>query len=254
MMIFIENEPVNAKAYIDLISKKLGIPVEIYDSADNAIYDMTSDLFDSRIYYIINDGSVLKKPSIISYFNSSNEYVIIGFDELKVSDDFMRNYAQYTYTFEKADTQTLLSYIRKKYRNIKADDRALISLIEHSDHRLSQINNELDKVELLSEDEQTSYFLLPNQYPDIRTIDNMSVMLMIINKNIRFVDHIDSLINSAVQSLLAIYTMARKNFVKTNDKYYAKLMILCFKAHSSIIDGTISSENAIKKFVIDLIR
>ena len=104
----------------------------------------------------------------------------------------------------------------------------------------------------MSMDEQFSYFILPNQFPDIRPVDPMSVYLMIINKDSQFIHKLDILINNAVQSLLAIYTMARKRFVTTNDKYYAKLMILCFKAHSSIVDGTVSSENAIKKFTIDL--
>ena len=249
-MVFIENEPINARAYIDLISKKINKPVVIYDSIDNVIYDITTGLIDDRLYYILNDEQIFKNQTYIASLNSFDENIIIGFDGIKISDNFLRDNAQFIYTFDKGDTDILLKYIRKRY-TVFANDTELKDLIACSDNKLSQINNELDKVALLSEEEQKEYFK-NKKYPDIRQIDNMSVMLMVLNKNKEFFKHIDILINNAVQSLLAIYTMARKKFVSTNDKYYAKLMILCFKAHSSIMDGTMTSENAMKKFVGDL--
>ena len=251
LMIFIENEPVNARAYVNLIGKKLNLPVEIYDSADNALYDMDGGLFSDRIYYILNDENVLKKSQYISFLNTKDNFVIIGFDGIKVSDTFVKDNAQFLYTFDRGDTNTLLSYIKRKYPSINATNADLTRLVEYSDHRLSTINNELDKITLLSANEQKLYFST-NQVPDIRTIDNMSVMLMILNRNIEFVKHIQLLISNSVQSMLAIYTMARKRFASSNDNYYAKLMILCYKTHSSIIDGTMSGENAVKKFVADL--
>lgn len=253
-MVFIENEPINARAYIDLISKKINKPVVIYDSIDNVIYDITTGLVDDKLYYILNDEQIFKNQTYIANLNSFDENIIIGFDGIKISDNFLRDNAQFIYTFDKGDIDTLLKYIRKKYNtfaNLSTDDE-LKDLIACSDNKLSQINNELDKVALLSEKEQKEYFK-NKEYPDIRQIDNMSVMLMVLNKNKEFLKHVDVLINNAVQSLLAIYTMARKKFVSTNDKYYAKLMILCFKTHSNIIDGTMTSENAMKKFVGDLI-
>lgn len=251
-MIFIENEPINARAYLNLMSKKLNLPIALYDTADNAIYDIERDLFEDKIYYILNDESILKKQDYIPYLNTIGKFVVVGFDGVKISDGFQKDNAQFIYTFEKADTKTLISYIRKKMPSLNVTENTLTRLIECSDHRLSQINNELDKLSKLTRAEQESYFMLPDQFPDLRTIDNMTVWLMIINKNSSFIPHINILINSAVQSMLALYTMARKKFVATNDKYYAKLMLLCFKTHSSIIDGTSTSENAIKKFVIDL--
>lgn len=251
-LIFIENEPINGKAYIDLISKKINKPIVIYDSADNAIYDITTGLVSNRLYYILNDEQIIKNQWYISeLIKFSNENIIIGFDGIKIPDNFLRDNSQFIYTFERGDTDTLLKYIRKRY-TVFANDTELKDLIAYSDNKLSQINNELDKVTLLSEEEQKEYFK-NKEYPDIRQIDNMSVMLMVLNKNKEFLNHIDILINNAVQSLLAIYTMARKKFVSTNDKYYAKLMVLCFKTHSNIIDGTTPNEIAIKKFVLDIL-
>ena len=250
-MVFIENEPINARAYIDLISKKINKPIVIYDSIDNVIYDITTGLVDDRLYYILNDEQIFKNQTYIANLNSFDENIIIGFDGIKISDNFLSDNAQFIYTFDKGDADTLLKYIRKRY-TVFANDTELKDFIACSDNKLSQINNELDKVALLSEEEQKEYFK-NKEYPDIRQIDNMSVMLMVLNKNKEFFKHIDILINNAVQSLLAIYTMARKRFVSTNDKYYAKLMILCFKTHSNIMDGTMTNENAMKKFVGDLI-
>lgn len=252
LLIFIENEPINARAYVDLIAKKINKPVVIYDTADNVLYDLTTGLVSDRLYYILNDKQILKNQNYIASLNSFNENIIVGFRDIEISDNFLNDNAQFIYTFEKGDTETLLAYIKRKYKTLTATDNQLKHLISYSDNRLSQINNELDKVVLLSENEQNKYFSDIN-YPDIRYMDNMSVMLMIINKNKDFLKHINSLIDNAIPSMLAIYTMARKKFVVTNDKYYAKLMILCFKAHSSIIDGTMTSENAINKFVGDLI-
>jgi len=253
-MVFIENEHINARAYIDLIAKKINKPVVIYDTADNAIYDMTTGLVSKRLYYILNDEQIIKNQNYIPTLASFNENIIIGFDGIKITDTFLNDNSQFIYIFEKGNTDTLMKYIRKKYITFANSytDAELKDLIACSDNKLSQINNELDKVSLLSEKEQKEYFK-NKEYPDIRQIDNMSVMLMVLNKNKEFFKHIDILINNSVQSLLAIYTMARKKFVLTNDKYYAKLMVLCFKTHSNIIDGTMSSENAMKKFAIDVL-
>lgn len=248
LMIFVEHEPINAKAYMKLISKKLYLPIEIYDTADNALYDIESGFSDDKIYYILNDEKIPKNQEYITAFKESDKYVIVGFDGVKIPDSFLNDNAQYVYTFEKGTLPVLMSYIRKRIGNTVSDAN-LKHFIECCDYKLSQINNELDKAITYGDFE--SFFML-NMYPDIRVIDPMSVYLMIINKDSQFIHKLDILINNAVQSLLAMYTMARKKFVMTNDKYYAKLMVLCFKAHSCIIDGTATSENAIKKFVSDL--
>ena len=95
-------------------------------------------------------------------------------------------------------------------------------------------------------------YIQTQQYPNTAKIDNMTVMLKVINKDMSVMQYISILIENAVGSLKAMYTMARKKFKTTNDLYYAKIMISSFKAFNSIIDGTMTSENAVKKFLIDL--
>lgn len=250
-MIFIEEEHLNAKSYINMIGKKLGLEIELYDSADDAIFEITSPLATNKIYYILNDTGMMKKIDVISFLKSCGSYVILGFENVKPNDSFFEENKQFTYTFKRGNTNDLLSYVKKKYNIPFLSDIEIYSVIAYSDNRLSQICNEFDKITLLSDNEAKLY--VENKcYPDIREIDNMAVMQMILRRDKTAIQYSKILEQNAVQSLLAIYTMARKRFVSDNNQYYAKLMILCFKAHSSIIDGTENSQNAIKKFLIDL--
>ena len=248
VMIFIENEPINAKAYVNLIGKKLCLPVEIYDSADNAIYDIETGLCGSHICYILNDEKIIKNRAYLTAFVELGEFFIVGFDGVKIPENFLRDNAQFIYTFEKGSLDTLTNYVKKKIGNVVSDTN-IHDFVECSDYKLSQINNELDKAVT---DGDIASFFSQKRYTDIRTIDNMTVMQMILNRDKRYLSYLPYLTANAVGSVLALYTMSRKRFLLSNDTYYAKLMNLCFKAHSSIIDGTMSSENAIKRLAVDI--
>ena len=249
LMIFIENEPVNAKAYLNLIGKKLSLPIALYDSADNAIYDIETGLCESRIYYILNDEKILKNRAYLTALMELDEFFVVGFDGMKIPENFIRDNAQFIYTFETGSLDTLTNYVKKKIGNVVSDDE-ILEFVQSSDSRLSQIQNELEKATL---DGDIVSFFKQKKYPNIRSLDNMTVMQMVLNRDKQFLSHLDILSQNAVGTVLALYTMARKRFLLQNNPYYAKLMTLCFQTHSSIIDGSVTSDNAMKKLAYDIL-
>ena len=250
-MIFIENEPSNAKAYLNLISKNIGKPIKFYDSADEALYDMSTGLVDDRIYYIVNDDKVLKNNRYISELKSFDENIIIGFDGMKIPDSFISDNQNVVYVFDTGSMQTLLNFIAKKAieNKITINQSQSEDLIYKSDFKLSQITNEIEKISLL---DNKAEYIANQEYPNIAKIDNMSVMLQVLNQDKRSMQNMSILMESAVGSLKAIYTMAKKKFKTTDNLFYAKVMIASFKAYNHIIDGTLDSANSIKKFFIDI--
>ena len=60
-LIFVEEEQALAKQYLTTISKTLNKECKYYDTADNVIYDIQTDIKSDCIYVILNDKNLLNQ-------------------------------------------------------------------------------------------------------------------------------------------------------------------------------------------------
>lgn len=247
-LIFIEEDSFNATMYLKLIAKTKCLQIEYCDSADYALYDMESPFYDPKIYYIPNDESLLKNDLHLSQLKSCGKPVILAYDSQKKFDN---KYKNDIVVFSHGDRIDIHKYIKKKFPNVIIDDSRIEKLIESCNNDLSVIINEMEKISCLPNNMVDEYFS-KTLYPNYKTVDDMTVMFGILNKNKCSVNYSVQIENGSVRYLKALYTMARNKLAATNDSWYAKIMICAYKAFNDIVITGVDSKNVMDKFMLEL--
>lgn len=247
-LIFIEEDSFNATMYLKLIAKTKYLPIEYCDSADYALYDMESPFYDPKIYYIANDESLLKNDLHLSQLKSCESMVIVAYDSQKRFDI---KYKNDIVVFSHGNTEDICKYLNKKFPNVIIDDNKMKSMIESCNNDLNVVVNEMEKISVLPNTMADEYFS-KTYYPNYKTIDDMTVMFNILNKNKDIVNYIKQIENGSVRYLKALYTMARNKLIATNNSWFAKIMICAYKALNDIVITGVDSKNVMDKFILEL--
>ena len=115
-LIFEAIEPALAKQYIDRISDTLSMKKSYYDTADEALYDITAGLKDDCLYIITDDDKVLKNEKYVENIISLNKHVIVMFSSIdrRRYSSFVKSFDKYIVVFDKLDELSLLRYAEKK--------------------------------------------------------------------------------------------------------------------------------------------
>jgi DNA polymerase III delta subunit len=248
-LIFIEEEQALAKQYLTAISKTLNKECKYYDTADNVIYDIQTNIKSDCIYVILNDKNLLNNRNYIESLRSLNKYIIVRLDSVDKSNNVYKEYKQLFVNFSKIDKYALLAYVQKKCKDnkISVNQDKLEQLIDNCNYDLGCIINELDKIITLSQENSNILFdyMLYNGFSDYRQTNVFLFINHIIAGDICVFSEKQRLVDSPMAILYNLYNTARNKFIKDKDSRCLRIMQICSQLYNSIIDGTLSDTYAI---------
>ena len=249
-LIFIEEEPALSKQYIVSMSNTLNKAYKYYDSADEVIYDATTNLREDFLYVIFNDEKIVKNPTYISSLANLNRNIVACFPQIDKSSDFFRSNKSNIVVFERLDKYSLLAYAQKMCKTHKTvvEQDKLLEIIECCDCRLGALMNELDKIFTLGQDNSNLLvdYLLKNGFPDYRNVNIYEFINCVLSRNkyaFRMALKID---DSPVGIVFAMYNKARVKLVDSRHPFYGYVMECCYEIYNRIIDGTLNDQYALQ--------
>ena len=248
-LIFIEEEQALAKQYLTTIAKTLNKDCKYYDTADNVIYDVQTNIKSDCIYVILNDKNILTNPQYIESLKALNRYIIVRLDTVDRSNDVYKQYKQLFVNFSRIDKYAILSYALKKCKDnkIMINQDKLEQLVDNCNCDLGCVINELDKVIILSQENSNVLFdyMLDNGFSDYRQTNIFTFINHILTSNIVVFEEKQRIVDSPMTILYNLYNTAKSRFIKDKDARCLKIMKICNELYNSIVDGTINDIYAI---------
>ena len=255
-LIFVEEEPALSKQYLTQISNTISKAVKYYDSADGVIYDITTNMREDFLYVIYNDQNILKNPEYVKNLIALNRNIVVCFPTIDKTSAFYKDNKAYIVIFSKLDTYSLLAYAQKLCKNHKVtiDQDKLMTLISCCDNNLGMLLNELDKIFTLEQDNSNLLvdYMMRNGFPDYRRVNMFDYINKVLYKNKSAFADLLKINDTPVTILFNMYNMARKKLIDTRNPLYGKIMSLCYKMYSGIIDGTVSDKYAVKYVMLKI--
>lgn len=260
-LIFVEEEPALAKQYIVNISNTIRKPYKYYDSADTALYDMTSGLHDECLYVITDDSKAKKDyEKYVKALEDCKENVILSFSKMDYKTEFFKKYHDRFVIFEKQDKYTLLSYAQRlcKEHSINVEQEKLLTLVEYCDCNLGEIVNELDKIFTLGQTSANNLmsYMIENGFSDYRqvtvqsfaekaVVGNKEALKLLLRSNI-----------SAVEGLMFMYNKAKYNLCNYKNPYFGDVMELCCDTIDKVTADPIELKDdyALRYVIMELLR
>lgn len=256
-MIFSMQEQRLCKQYIVSMSDTLNKHYKYYDTADEVIYDITTNMRDDYLYIILNDKAVTSNPTYIDRLIALNKNIIVCFNDIDETSDFYKKNKEYIVVFKRIDKYTLLAYAQKSLaeNKIAVDQDKLLSLIECCNCDFGMFLNELDKIICLAQDNSNVLFdyMLANGFSDYRSLDTFKMMHKILDGDVSAFKDILKYDDSPVGFLYGIYNQAKSKLLTIKNERYLKYMKLCYKLYNGIIDGTANSEYVLKYFLSEVL-
>ena len=253
-LIFLEEEPALSKQYIQHISSTLNKPYKYYDTADEVIYDTSTNLREDFVYIIYNDNKVLKNENYVKELSSIDRNIIVVFSDIDKKSDFYKNNKKYIVAFEKLDLYSILAYAQKlcKVNKVNIEQEKLIRLIENCDCCLGCVMNELDKIFILGQENSNILvdYMNKNGFPDYRKTNVYSFVNKVLSRDKTMFVDLMKIDESPVGIIYLIYNNARKRLIDTRNPLYGFIMQKCFEVYNGIIDGSMSDEYALKYMVV----
>lgn len=248
-LIFIGEEQSLARQYIETISSTLNKWYKFYDSADEVLYETSTNLREDFVYVILNDDGILKNLNYVEELIKTNRTIVIYYTECNPTETLFKAYKDYVVNFQKLDKYTILAYLMKKLNdtNIIVDQEKILKLIEYCDCNLGICLKELDKVITLGQSNSNQLFdyMLENGFADYRQVNVFKCIQKILNKDLTVYNDIIKLNESIVGFITLLHKNARKTLTNHFDNRLVKIMKLCTKLDSGIKDGTISDKYAL---------
>lgn len=246
-MIFIDNEYALCKQYIKYISNTTNKAYKYYNTADEVLYDITTNLKEDYVYIIYNDLSILKNLAYIDKLILTNKNIIVYYNEFNKCLD---KYKEYVVKFNKLDKYTILAYLIKvcNTNKVSITTNKLETLIDYCNCDLNICLNELDKIISLNQENSNILFdyMLNNGFSDYRHTSLDKLIDKILNNDISVYNDIYKINESPISILIALYNRAKYRFLSLKNTNDCKLMKCCSDLCQRIIDGTISDTYAIK--------
>lgn len=249
-LIFVEEEPALSKQYIKFVSDTANKAYKYYDSAEQVIYDIATNLKDDYVYIIYNDEKILKNLSFIDTLISFNRNIIVCLPSLDKSTNLYKIHKNYVVWFEKLDKYTLLAYAQKlcNKNKVAIDQDKLLTMIEWCNCNLGEMLNELDKVFTLGQANSNTLvdYMMNNGFSDYREVNTYNYINKILNRDMSALRDAVNIDDSPVGLAFGIYNQARNRLLSTKNCYYGKVMKKCFEVYNGVVDGTLNGKSALK--------
>lgn len=249
LLIFIEEESALSKQYITKISDTLNKAYKYYATADEVIYDITTNMKEDFVYVIYNDKKILSKAEYIMSLSQLNRNIVICFPSIDKSSDFYRQNNKYIVIFEKLDEYSLLAYAQKlcAVNKITVSQDKLLQIVRQCDCNLGILLNELDKIFTLGleDSNQLVNYLLNDGFPDYRKTNIFQFIKKVLNKDKSAYIDAKKIDDSPVTVAYNMYNMARNALVTSRNPFYGVVMQKCTEVYNGIIDGTLSTSYAL---------
>ena len=249
-LIFVGEEQALARQYIESISSTLNKYYRYYDSADEVLYETSTNLREDFIYVVFNDDKVLKNLSYVDELIKTNRNVILYFTEYDSKESLFKTYKDYVVNFKKLDKYTILAYLMKKLKDakIEVDQLKVDELVDCCECNLGICLNELDKIISLGQTSSNMLFdyMLENGFSDYRKINVYKFIQKVIDSDFSVFDDLIKLDESIVGILTLLHKSARKKLELVTDTRFVNIIKTCSRLDSSIKDGTLSD-----RYVLD---
>ena len=261
-LIFIVDDSAFARQYVDAMAKALNKPVSYYETADEVIYDCSSNLVDDKLFIIVDDKKVLDNDKYVDTLKNLKRNVVVIFNNIdeKKYKKFLSTNEKWSVVFSKLDVYSLVSYCENmcKGQGVVIEQDKLKLLVEYCDNNFGCLKNELEKIFLLnlSKPEFLDKYIEMNGYSDYRKGDTDTLLNKVLQKKVsdsftyyhKFNDSCDG----SVMLLYKLYSSARNLFVKKSDTYYVRILYLINEVYNMILDGILPENLAFKYFMIKL--
>lgn len=248
-LIFVEEEQALAKQYLTTIAKTLNKDCKYYDTVDNVIYDIQTNIKSDCIYVVLNDKSILQNKNYIESLKALNKYIIIRLDSIDKSNEVYKQYKQFFVNFSKIDKYAILAYVLKKCKDnkIMVNQDKLEQLIDNCNCDLGCVINELDKIIVLAQENSNILFdyMMSNGFSDYRQTNVFTFINHIISKNKIVFEEKQKLVDSPMTVLYNLYNTAKSRFVKDKDPRCLDIMKVCNELYNAIVDGTLNDTYAV---------
>ena len=243
LLIFVEDEPALSKQYITSISNTLNKAYRYYDTADEVIYETTTNMREDFVYIIYNDSKILANPQYIQELQKLNRNILVCFSELDRNSSLFKDNKNIVVVFPRLDRLSLLAYAQKlcKTHKITIDQEKLLEIIDCCDCCMGAVTNELDKIFIL---EQANSNVLANYM--FQFIDK------VLCRNKEALKDFYKIEDKSVGLIVLLYNSARKKLLETRHPFYGKIMQFCYRAYNGIVDGTLSDSYAFKNILYQI--
>lgn len=247
----VENQAL-AKQYITSMSSTLNKHFKYYDTADQVLYETSTNLREDFIYIILNDEKILKNPNYIEELSKTGRNIIVYFPNMDKQSTFYKQNGSLIVDFKQLDKYTILSYMMKQLDKAKINvaQEKVEQLIDFCNCDLGCCLNELDKIITLNQSSSNLLFdyMMHNGFSDYRKTNIFEFVSKIINKDSTVFDDAMRLDENLVGLMMILYKNAKTKFVSTSNPRYLDIMRLCSKLDSAIKDGSLKD-----KYLLDYI-
>lgn len=255
-LVFIQKEYMLVKQYLQHISKSLNKDLDFYNSIDEAIYALQTNIMQDKIYIIYNDANILKNDEYIKSIIDSNKYVFLIYDDLDKNTNLYKNFESNLVIFNKLDKYQILAYIQSKLKQekISISQDKLLQLIDYCNCDFSIVLNELDKIIILNQENSSLLvdYMLKNEFPDYREQNIFIFINKLLNKNISVINDIYNMVDNSVIVLYNIFMCAKKKFVDTKNNQLLKIMKLAYNLYIDILEKRIDERYALKYLLLEI--
>ena len=256
LLIFVEDEPALSKQYITSISNTLNKAYKYYDTADEVIYETTTNMREDFVYIIYNDSKILSNPTYIQELQKLNRNIIVCFSELDKNSTLFKDNKTLVVIFPRLDRLSLLAYAQKlcKTHKITIDQNRLLEIIDCCDCRMGAVTNELDKIFILEQANSNvlANYMLTHGFPDYRKVNVYQFIDKVLSRNREALRDFYKIEDKSVGLIVLLYNNARRKLLETRHPFYGKIMQFCYEAYNGIIDGTLSDVYAFKNILYQI--
>ena len=240
-MVFDAVNSLLCKQYLTSISDTLGKHYKYYDTADEVLYETTTNLREDYLYIVLNDDKVLKNPNYVTELLKTDRNIILYFTNLDNQSAFYKTNKEHIVEFKQLDKYTIVAYLMKQLEKnkIEVEQSKIETLVDYCNCDLGCCMNELDKIIVLGQTNSNALFnyMMEKGFSDYRQTDIFNFIYKILNNDKSVFDDATRLDENFVGLLVLLYKNARTKLISTDKKRYAEIMQLCYRLDSCIKDG-----------------
>lgn len=240
-MVFDAVNSLLCKQYLTSISDTLGKHYKYYDTADEVLYETTTNLREDYLYIILNDDKVLGNPNYVAELIKTDRNIILYYTNLDNQSTFYKTNKEHIVEFKQLDKYTIVVYLMKQLEKnkIEVEQSKIETLVDYCNCDLGCCMNELDKIIVLGQTNSNALFnyMMEKGFSDYRQTNIFNFVYKILNNDKSVFDDATRLDENFVGLLVLLYKNARTKLISTDKKRYAEIMQLCYRLDSCIKDG-----------------
>lgn len=256
-LIFSGEEQALCKQYIKKISESLNKYFKYYNSADEVLVEIDTNMREDFLYIILNDENLIKKPAYIDALIKTGRNIIVYNTSYDSKCSLYKDYKDYCVIFKKLDKYSITLYLLKqlKKHDIEVSQDRIEKLVDICDCNLSYCLNELDKIITLDQRNSNVLFdfMLENNFPDYRKVNTFASLYKVLNKDKSFLDDYAKIGDLVISILSILYKQAQSKLDNSNNIRLADIIQICSMLDSGIKDGSISDKYAIDYLLLKVL-